>query len=105
MSVCFHPFAPLEHLRHSGHGGGGESVGALGQGSGNQLRRRLGRDVDVVNLASLTLEGDLFSQSLDKFLQGGDFPSELVFDVRVSVSENVDSRFEVQFQLVEILAI
>merc|ERR1719383_208852 len=70
----------LQMLGHSGHGGG-EAVGALGHGTGNHRRRRLGRLVDVVDLAPLALEGDLFPERLDEFLKSGNFPSELVFDI------------------------
>merc|ERR1712002_758508 len=91
-------------LGHAGHGGG-EAVGTLGHRAGNHRRRRLGRLVDVVDLAPLALEGDLFPESFDEFLKSGNFSSELVFDIGVAVSECVDSRFEVQLQFVEILAI
>ena len=47
----------------------------------------------------------LFPESLDEFLESGNFSSELILDVRVPVSEGVDSGFEVQLQFVEILAI
>ena len=47
----------------------------------------------------------LFPERLDEFLKSGNFPSELVFDIGVAVSESIDSRFEVQLQFVEILAI
>ena len=48
----------LKMFGHSSHGGG-ESVCAFGQGTGNQLGRRLGGDVDIVNLTTFTLEGNL----------------------------------------------
>merc|ERR1719383_1112202 len=67
------------------------SGGALGHGTGNHRRRRLGRLVDVVDLAPLALEGDLFPERLDEFLKSGNFPSELVFDIGVAVSESIDS--------------